>query len=63
MLLLISNGRWEYTILLWLKKIQAYCAAIINHQLADMPVCQTGPVLLCDVSTGSPRPIVPSALC
>ena len=42
------------------QEIQAYRTAIANLQLADMPVCQTGPVLLCDVSTGSPCPIVPT---
>ena len=33
-------------------EIQAYPTAIKLLQLADMPVCQTGPVFLCDVSTG-----------
>ena len=40
------------------EKIQAYSTDITNLQLADMPVCQTGSVLLCDVSTGYPRLIV-----
>ena len=42
------------------EEIQAYRTAITNLQLADMPMCQTGPVLLCVVSTGSPRRIVPT---
>ena len=42
------------------EEIQAYRTAIANLQFADMPVCQTGPILLCDVSTGSPRPIGPN---
>ena len=39
--------------------IQVYRTAITTLQLADMPVCKAGPVLLCDVSTKSARPIVP----
>ena len=42
------------------EEIQSYRTAITNIQSADMSVCQTGAVLLCDVSTGSPRPIVPT---
>lgn len=33
--------------------------AITNLQLVEMPVCESGPVLLCDISTGVPRPLVP----
>ena len=29
-------------------------------QLANMPLHPSGPVLLCDISTGTPRPIVPT---
>ena len=42
------------------EEIQAYRTAITNHQLAYMPVCQTGPILLCNVSIGSPRPVAPT---
>ena len=40
-------------------EIQAYRIANTNLKIADIPVSETGPVLLCDVSTGTPRPIVP----
>ena len=40
------------------EEIQVYRTAITKLKLADMPVSQTGPVFLCDVSTGTPRPIV-----
>ena len=33
--------------------------AITNLTFANVPVCHSGPVLLCDVSTGVPRPVVP----
>ena len=39
--------------------IQSYRTAITDLKLADMPVCDSGPVLLCDISTGVARPIVP----
>ena len=39
--------------------IQSYRTAIPDLKLADMPVCDSGPVLLCDISTGVARPIVP----
>ena len=42
-----------------IKEIQAYRNAITNLKLADIPVSETGPVLLCDVSIGTTRPIVP----
>ena len=39
--------------------IQSYRTAITDLKLAGMPVCDSGPVLLCDISTGVARPIVP----
>ena len=39
--------------------IQAYRTAITNLKLADLPIYENGPVLLCDTSTGRPRPVVP----
>ena len=39
--------------------IQSYRTAISDLKLADMPVCDSGPVLLCDISTGVAHPIVP----
>ena len=39
--------------------IQSYRTAITDLKLADIPVCDSGPVLLCDISTGVARPIVP----
>ena len=39
-------------------ELQAYPTAITNMQLANMPLHPSGPVLLCDISTGTPRPIV-----
>ena len=41
------------------EEIQAYRTMLTNLKLADMPVSKTGPLLLCDVSTGTPCPIVP----
>ena len=41
-------------------ELQAYPTAITNMQLANMPLHPSGPVLLCDISTGTPRPIVPT---
>jgi len=41
------------------EEVQAYLTAITNLHLANMPVSESGPVLLCDISTGVPRPIVP----
>ena len=41
------------------EEIQSYRTAITGLKLADMPVSNLGPVLLCDISTGTPRPIVP----
>ena len=41
------------------EKIQSYRTAITGLKLADMLVSNLGPVLLCDISTGTPRPIVP----
>ena len=71
MLLLISRAsisnvsmRINYTIMTTTQvvseEIQAYRTDITNLQFADVPVCQTGPVLLCDVSTGSLRPVMPT---
>ena len=40
---------------------QAYRTAITNLKIVSMPITPTGPTLLCDVSTGKPRPIVPSS--
>ena len=39
-------------------ELQAYSTEITNLQLANMPLHPSGPVLLCDISTGTPRPIV-----
>ena len=39
--------------------IQSYRTAITDLKLADMPVCDSGPVLLYDISTGVARPIEP----
>lgn len=41
--------------------IQAYRTAITNLTLVDMPITPKGPELLCDISSGLPRPIVPLA--
>ena len=43
------------------KDTQAYRTAITNLKIVSMPITPTGPTLLCDVSTGKPRPIVPSS--
>ena len=40
-------------------EVQSYKTAITNLTFSDAPVCDSGPVLLCDVSTGVPRPVVP----
>ena len=40
--------------------IQSYRTAITDLKVADMPVCDSGPVLLYDISTGVARPIVPA---
>ena len=40
-------------------EVQSYKTAITNLTFANVPVCDSGPVLLCDVSTGVPRPVVP----
>ena len=42
-------------------ELPAYRTAISGLQLADVPFGPTGQTLLCDVSTGYPRPIVPAA--
>ena len=39
--------------------IQAYCIAISNLQLEDIPIGNFQTKLLCDVSASTPRPIVP----
>ena len=39
--------------------IQAYCIAISNLQLEDIPIGNFQTKLWRDVSTGTPRPIVP----
>ena len=44
-------------------ELQAYPTAITNLQLVNMPLHPSGPVLLCDISTGTPRPIVPTEFC
>ena len=44
----------------WPHDIQLYRTAITDLKLAYMPVCDSGPVLLCDTSTGVARPIVPA---
>ena len=40
-------------------EVQSYKTAITNLTFANVPVCDSGPVLLCDVSTVVPRPVVP----
>ena len=42
-------------------EMTAYRTAITNLNLQDVPFGTTGATLLCDVSTGRPRPIVPNA--
>ena len=39
--------------------IQAYRIAVTSLRLEDVPMSNNGTTLLCDVSTGYPRPIVP----
>ena len=41
--------------------IQAYSSAITTLKLAEIPVCPSGAILLSDVSTCVPRPLVPLA--
>lgn len=43
-------------------KAQENCGSIqqTSLQIVSMPIQDNGPVLLCDISTGHPRPIVPS---
>ena len=40
-------------------QVQAYRTAISKLVLADLPIPGTNTTLLCDTSTGAPRPIVP----
>ena len=40
-------------------EVQAYRTAITNLRLEDIPIGNSNVSLLCDVSTGRPRPIVP----
>ena len=40
-------------------EVQSYKTAITNLTFANVPVCDSGPVLICDVSTSVPRPVVP----
>ena len=43
-------------------EVQAYCTATsLNLQVEDIPVGTQGFTLLCDMSTGCPRPIVPAS--
>ena len=39
--------------------VQAYCTAITSMKIVTMPVYPDGPELVCDISTGSQRPVVP----
>ena len=39
--------------------VQAYRTAITSMKIVTMPVYPDGPELVCDISTGSPRPVVP----
>ncbi|KAL7857065.1 hypothetical protein SRHO_G00159640 [Serrasalmus rhombeus] len=41
-------------------EVQAYRSAVTGLRLADVPFSDTGVTLLCDVSMGHPRPIVPA---
>ena len=40
-------------------EVQAYRTAVTNLQLAEVQFDSAGASLLCDISTGRPRPIVP----
>lgn len=42
-------------------EIAAYRTAITNLQLEDVPFGPAATTLLCDISTGNPRPVVPSS--
>ena len=39
--------------------VQAYKTAVTSLEIIHTKVSDQGPELLCDISTGSPRPIVP----
>jgi len=43
-------------------EVQAYRTAITGLRLEDVPFGSSGSTLLCDTSTGQPRPIVPASL-
>ena len=38
--------------------VQAYRTAITSMKIVTVPVYPDGPELVCDISTGSPRPVV-----
>ena len=39
--------------------VQAYHTALSGLQLEDVPFVSKGNTILCDISTGQPRPVVP----
>lgn len=43
------------------EELTAYRTAITGMNLQDIPFGPTGTTLLCDISTGQPRPVVPAA--
>ena len=43
------------------REIQSCRTANTNFKLQDIPVGERGPTLLCDTSTGRPRPLVPES--
>ena len=42
-------------------EVQAYRSATSGLRLEDIPIGTRGITLLCDISTGTPRPVVPTA--
>nr|CAB3249677.1 uncharacterized protein zf(cchc)-26 [Phallusia mammillata] len=42
-------------------EVQAYRTAVTNLKLEDIQINPSGTTILCDVSSGSPRPIVPTS--
>ena len=42
-------------------EMAAYCTAISGFVLQDVQIGSTGNTLLCDTSTGQPRPVVPAS--
>lgn len=42
------------------KEVNCYRTSVTNLQFKQIPIYKDGPSLLCDISTGTPRPVVPS---